>query len=163
VSRRGTATRRAIRAAALEVLRDPGIDGFAVEAVARRAGHAKGLVIYHFGSRERLLGECGAALTRERAERLLAARGSGPGIRGIDAMWQELLRQVRDGTTRAWLGLAALGALPQPAGDPDDVARGALLDGCAAALAAGVPEAVVREAYDMLWLALLRGFESADF
>jgi len=163
VPRTGAATRQAILDAALAVLRDPGIDGFAVEAVARRAGRAKGLVIYYFGSRARLLQECGVALTRERAERLMAARGSGPGIRGVDATWEELLRQTRDGTTRAWLGLLAAEAITHPAGDPDDVAWAGLVDGCAAALATGVPDAVVREAYELLCLALLEGTESEEF
>lgn len=160
--RNATATRRRILHAALALLRGAGIEAFAVEAVARGAGVAKGLVIYHYGSRAQLLRECGAALASERAERFAAARRAGAGIRGIDATWEELRRQTADGTTRAWLGLAAAGVIGSPAGvrDPDDVARAALVDGCAAALVAGTPEAVVREAYDLLSLTLLQILES---
>jgi len=161
--RAATAKKRAILEAALDVLRSAGIDAFSVEGVARRASVAKGLVIYHYGSRAQLLRACATALARERAERF-AARRRGGGIRGIDATWEELRRQTSDGTTRAWLGLAAAGVMIAEPGitDSDDVARAGLLDGCAAALAAGTPEPLVREAHDVLWLALLRILEADE-
>jgi len=153
-------TRRRILDAALRLLRAKGIDAFSIEAVARGAAVAKGLVIYHFGSRADLLRQCGATLQAERGERLRRARAGAPGVRGIDAGWEELRRQTADGTTRAWLGLLAAGAAPPPAAaDADAVAATALLDGCAVALGAGVAEPPVREAHDALWLALLRVIE----
>lgn len=158
--RDGGATRRRILEAAIRLLRTRGIDAFSIEAVARGATVAKGLVIYHFGSRAELLRECGAAVQLDRVERLRRARASDPGVGGIDACWEELRRQTIDGTTRAWLGLLAAGAAPPP-GEPDAdvVATAGVLDGCAVALAGGVTEASVREAHDALWLALLRVFE----
>ena len=154
--RDGTASRQRILDAALRLLRTQGIDPFSVEAVARGAGVAKGLVIYHFGSRAGLLRECATALHADRGARLERARASAPGIRGIDAGWEELRRQAADGTTRGWLGILAAGGAPPPGViQADAVALTALLDGCAIALAAGVPEAAVREAHDALWLALL--------
>jgi AcrR family transcriptional regulator len=140
-----------------------GIGAFAVEAVARGAGVAKGLVIYHFGSRDALLRECGAALCAERAARLARAR-SAPGVRGIDACWEELRRQTDDGTTRGWMGVLAAGVAP-PARERQDAAthaNAALLDGCAIALAKGSPEAAVRECYETLQLALLDALTLAD-
>ena len=157
------ATRRRILEAATRLLRIRGIDAFSIEAVARGAGVAKGLVIYHFGSRAKLLGECGVAVQADRVERLRQARATDPGVAGIDACWEELRRQTADGTTRAWLGLLAADAAPPPgAPDPDAVAGAGLLDGCAVALAAGVPEASVQEAHDALWLALLEVLEESD-
>lgn len=158
--RDGGPTRRRILDAALQVLRTGGIESFSVEAVARRAVVAKGLVIYHFGSRTELLRQCGIALRADRAQRLALARNSAPGVRGIDACWAELRRQTGDGTTRAWLGLLAAGAAPSP-GDvgADSIVTDGLLDGCAIALAAGVAEESVREAHDALWLAALQVIE----
>lgn len=159
--RDGTATRRLILEAALDVLRREGLDGFSVEAVARGAAVAKGLVIYHYGSRAALLERCGSALTRDRAARFATALARGRGIRGIDAAWEELGRQQRDGTTRAWLALAAAGVVlstPETT-ELEQIARAGIIDGCAAALAAGVPQPLVREAYDALWLALLAVLE----
>ncbi len=148
-------TRRAILAAALEVLRRDGIDGFSVERVARRAGVAKGLVNYHYHSRAELLRRCGATLRQERADRLARARG--PGVRGIDAGWAVLVGQQDDGTARAWLSLASAGVMgpTSPSRDLEAVAAAALRDGCAIALASDMPADVVRDAHDALWLALL--------
>jgi len=161
--RDASATRRRILEAATRLLRTRGIDAFSIAAVARGAGVAKGLVIYHFGSRAELLRECGTAVQVDRVERLRQARARDSGIRGIDACFEELRRQTADGTTRAWLGLLAAGAAPAPGEpDPDAVAGAGVLDGCAVALAAGVPEASVREAHDALWLALLRVLEEPD-
>lgn len=158
--RDGGPTRRRILEAATRLLRTRGIDAFSIEAVARGAAVAKGLVIYHFGSRAELLRECGVAVQLDRAGRLQRARASDPGVRGIDASWEELRRQTTDGTTRAWLGLLAAGAAPPPdEPDVDALAGASVLDGCSVALAAGVPEASVREAHDALWLALLRVLE----
>lgn len=155
----GGPTRRRILDAALQVLRTGGIEAFSVEAVARGAVVAKGLVIYHFGSRAELLRQCGIALRADRAQRLALARNSAPGVRGIDACWAELRRQTADGTTRAWLGLLAAGAASPGDVGADSIVTEGLLDGCAIALAAGVVEESVREAHDALWLAALQVIE----
>src|SRR5512134_321142 len=157
--RDGGPTRRRILDAALQVLRTGGIESFSVEAVARGAVVAKGLVIYHFGSRAELLRQCGIALDADRAQRLALARNSAPGVRGIDACWAELRRQTADGTTRAWLGLLAAGAASPRDVGADSIVTEGLLDGCAIALAAGVVEESVREAHDALWLAALQVIE----
>jgi hypothetical protein len=75
----------------------------------------------------------------------------------VDACWEELRRQAEDGTARAWLALCAAGLVEGRGGDAgiETVARQAVLDGCAAALAAGAPVAELRDAYHALWLALL--------
>jgi AcrR family transcriptional regulator len=156
VPRDGTPTRNAIVDAALALLREGGLPALSVERVAARADVAKGLVLYHYGSRRRLVELCAERLDRERGARLAAAGAGPPSIASVDALWDELVRQQDDGTARAWLSLVAAGAVT--AGADEDLvaqARRTLLDGCAAALAAGAERAALREAYEALTLALL--------
>jgi AcrR family transcriptional regulator len=156
--RDSTATRSAILTAALQLLKEGGLTGFSIEGVAARAGVAKGLVIYHYDSRARLLTLCAEQLARDRAERLAAARGGKKGVAQVDALWEELVRQQEDGTARAWLSLAAGGALAPPPSGNDVLAQAsrALLDGCSAGLAAGGEPTALREAYEALALALMK-------
>jgi AcrR family transcriptional regulator len=155
-----TPTRLAILAAAQQALKRGGLDDFSIETVARRAGVAKGLVLYHYGSRRRLLQRCGAELASERVRRLHQALASSQGAAGVDAVWDELLRQEADGTARAWLGLAAAGYAPiAGAQDFEARARATILDGCAAALAANGNPEDLRDAFNAMWLALLEVVE----
>jgi AcrR family transcriptional regulator len=150
-------SRSAILAAAVHVLKRGGIEGFTLEGVARRAGVVKGLVLYHYGSRGRLLRTAAAQVAAERAAGLASALSRGAGTVAVDACWEELRRQAEDGTARAWLGLCAAGLIDRPGSDAgfEGAARQAVLDGCAVALAAGAPLADLRDAYHALWLALL--------
>jgi AcrR family transcriptional regulator len=149
-------SRSAILAAAVHTLKRGGIEGFTLDGVARRAGVVKGLVLYHYGSRARLLRSAAAELAAERRTALTTALAHG-GTVAVDACWEELRRQAEDGTARAWLGLCAAGLIPPPGTDAgfEEAARQAVLDGCAAALAAGAPLPDLRDAYHALWLALL--------
>src|SRR2546422_10781849 len=106
-----TPARSAILAGALQTLRRDGLDGFSIAAVAHRAAVAKGLVLYHFGSRRQLLARCGSAIADERARRLAAAQAGGSGAAAADARWEELPSQGSDGTARAWLALCRAGVL----------------------------------------------------
>lgn len=155
--RDSTPTRSAILTAALHTLRRDGLDGFSIAAVAQRAAVAKGLVLYHFGSRGRLLAGCGRAIAEERARRLATAQTGGSAARAADACWEELRRQHADGTTRAWLALCSAGVIDRSASTTDfeATARELLLDGCGVALVTGAPLQEVREAFDAGWLALL--------
>jgi AcrR family transcriptional regulator len=150
-------SRSAILAAAVDTLKRGGVEGFTLEGVARRAGVVKGLVLYHYGSRARLLRSAAAQVAAERAAGLAGALARGPGTAAVDACWDELRRQAEDGTARAWLGLCAAGLIDRPGDEAgfEGAARQAVLDGCAAALAAGAPLADLRDAYHALWLALL--------
>lgn len=152
-----TPTRSAILAAAVQTLQRAGVEGFTLEGVARRAGVGKGLVLYHYESRSRLLRAAAARVATARADGLARALASASGTARLDACWEELRRQTEDGTARAWLGLCAAGLIDRSDSNDglDTVARQAALDGCAAALAAGVPLADLRDAYDALCLALL--------
>lgn len=150
-------TRATILTAAVQTLQRDGVEGFTLDAVAKRGGVVKGLLLYHYGSRHRLLRTAATQVAGLRESGLRKALGSARGVDALDACWEELRRQAEDGTTRAWLGLCAAGLVDR-AGDGlglEAVARAALLDGCAVALASGVPLPDARDAYDALWLALL--------
>jgi len=92
-----------------------------------------------------------------RDEAIAKALRTGSGMKGVDACWEELRRQAEDGTTKAWLSLCAAGLVDRSARnlDLDEVAQLAAVDGCAVALASGIPLADARDAYNALWLALM--------
>jgi AcrR family transcriptional regulator len=152
-----SATRASILTAAVQTLQRAGVEGFTLDAVARRASVVKGLVLYHYASRARLLRAAATQIALNRDAALMRALRSGPGTAGVDACWEELRRQAEDGTARAWLSLCAAGLLDRSARNNgfEDSARMAVVDGCAIALAAGVPLADARDAYNALSLALL--------
>src|SRR3954465_1828942 len=150
-------TRSTILAAAVQILQRAGVEGFTLEAVARRAGVVKGLVLYHYASRGRLLKAAAGEIATSRAAAFDRALASAPRAEALDACWEELRRQTEDGTTRAWLSLCAAGLIDRSANGAgyEEAARDAVIDGCATALASGAPIADVRDAYHSLWLALL--------
>lgn len=174
-----TARRARILDAAVAVLAKHGMDGWSMERVAQAADCAKGLVHYHFRSRDALLAAVGQTLAArriERREQALAPRGTA----ALDALWRVLREDTRDGRAAAWLVLGLNGASavrqammpPAPLLDRFAAAAGValegeplasrsahalllVLDGFEAALVRGAPEADVREAYDRVWLAML--------
>ena len=152
-----SSTRAGILSAAVQTLQRAGVEGFTLEAVARRAGIVKGLVLYHYASRGRLLRAAASQIEDIRDTALTKALAAGSGMEGVDACWEELRRQAEDGTARAWLSLCAAGLIDRSTrnGGLDEAARGALVDGCAIALESGVPLTEAHDAYNALWLALL--------
>jgi len=157
VPKDAASTRSTILSAAVQTLQRGGVEGFTLEAVARRAGVVKGLVLYHYASRGRLLRAAASQVATARATGLERALGSASGAQGLDACWEELRRQAEDGTARAWLSLCAAGLIDRSARNAEfeETARESILDGATTALASGVPAADARDAYDALWLALL--------
>ena len=152
-----TATHSGILAAAVDTLRRGGVEAFTLDAVARRAGVVKGLVIYHYASRSRLLRAAASRIAETRTTAITHVFSTGFSTAALDACWEELRRQAEDGTARAWLSCCAAGLIDRSVnnGGFEEAARDALIDGCATGLASGVPLADVRDAYDALWLALL--------
>jgi AcrR family transcriptional regulator len=152
-----SSTRSGILAAAVETLHRGGVESFTLEAVAQRAGVVKGLILYHYASRSRLLRAAATQIAESRTAAITRVLSGASGTAALDACWEELRRQAEDGTARAWLSLCGAGLIDRSAnnGGFEGAARDALIDGCAAALASGVPLADVRDAYDALWLALL--------
>lgn len=157
VPKDATSTRATILSAAVQTLQRGGLEGFTLDAVARRAGVVKGLILYHYASRSRLLKVAAAQIATARDEALHRALASASGTGGLDACWEELRRQAEDGTARAWLSLCGGGFIDRSARNSgfEDAAREAIVDGSAAALATGVPLSDARDAFDALWLALL--------
>jgi len=157
VPKDATSTRSTILAAAVQTLQRGGVEGFTLEAVARRAGVVKGLILYHYASRGRLLRAAASHIATSRRAAIERALTSAPGAGALDACWEELRRQAEDGTARAWLSLCAAGLIDRSARNAhfEDAARDAVIDGSAIALAAGVPLADAKDAYDALWLTLL--------
>ena len=152
-----SSTRASILAAAVQTLQRAGVEGFTLDAVAHRAGVVKGLVLYHYGSRGRLLRAAATQIADSRDAALAKALDGGSGMQGVDACWEELRKQREDGTSRAWLSLCAAGMIDRSTRNAtlEDAARDAVVDGCATALASGVPLSDARDAYNTLWLALL--------
>ena len=150
-------TRSSILAAAVQTLQRGGVEGFTLDAVARRAGVVKGLILYHYASRDRLLRAAADEIATARTAALDRALATGAGTGALDAGWEELLRQSKDGTARAWLSLCASGLIDRSARNAEfeDAARDSILDGVAVALSTRVPLADVRDGYDALWLAFL--------
>jgi AcrR family transcriptional regulator len=157
VPKDASSTRAAILSAAIQTLQRAGVEGFTLDAVARRAGVVKGLVLYHYGSRARLLRAAAFQVAEARDAALAGALQGGSGMLGVDTCWEALRKQAEDGTTRAWLGLCAAGLVDRSARNAglEEAARQAVLDGCATALASGVPLSDARDVYNALWLALL--------
>ena len=163
VPKDASSTRTGILAAAVQTLQRAGVEGFTLEAVARRAGVVKGLVLYHYGSRARLLRTAASQVADSRDTALMRALATGSGMAGVDACWEELRRQAEDGTARAWLSLCAAGLIDRSARNDEleEAARWVVVDGCALTLASGMPLNDARDAYNALWLALLEVTEEA--
>jgi AcrR family transcriptional regulator len=164
---------------AQDTIADLGLTGWTVQAVATRLGCAKGLILYHFGTKETLLRELGLRLLMRRLERRIEAIGKG-GSDGLDALWQVIEEDVRNGTSRVWLALVAEGPLRDSVMDPrawtavSSTAVRALqlpvdtdpgecvldaVNGFELALLLGRAPELVRESYDRYWL---RMFDPAE-
>jgi AcrR family transcriptional regulator len=100
-----TEARRRILAAALQVVtRDPGATA-TIDQIASVAGCAKGLVHYHFKTKDGLLAEVATGLWTERASdwrRALSHRDPGA---ALGAAWTLLQSEASDGRLRAGAGL----------------------------------------------------------
>jgi AcrR family transcriptional regulator len=169
-------SRARILSASLDLLLQTGPGGWTLEAVANRARCAKGLVLYHFGSKDELLASTAEQLARQRLAARVEALAPG-GATGLDRLWQLLLVEIADGQFRLWLTLladprtqplvgmdpasrhtlavAAATALDLPTSTPGLRTLPSALDGFQIALFEKEDQTVVREAYDRWWLDLV--------
>ena len=93
-----------ILSAAIEVVALHGLNNWTVEEVANRAHCAKGLVNYHYRSKNELLALAAETIRDDRCARRLAAvqvRGTA----ALDRLWQTLVKEVDSGWFAAWLSL----------------------------------------------------------
>lgn len=168
----------AILGAAIEVIALHGLNKWTVEEVANRARCAKGLVNYHYRSKQSLLVQVAETIRDDRAaHRLVAVQSSG--AQALDRLWETLIREMESGWFAAWLSLlAADGALRTAASatpkssrtfaqalgralDLDDqlLPRAPLieatLDGLQLGLLQGASPGATEEDYHRFWLSVL--------
>ena len=168
----------AILGAAIDVIALHGLNNWTVEEVANRAHCAKGLVNYHYRSKQDLLVRSSETLRDDRLARRLAAIGV-HGSAALDRLWAVLVQEVESGWYAAWLSLLAAdgplrtAAAEQPAnmesfaqtlsrslGLGDQLGRQApliqsVLDGLQLRLLQGAPPGETEEAYHRFWLSML--------
>jgi AcrR family transcriptional regulator len=166
----------AILAATVAVLADEGLNNWTVEEVAERAHCAKGLVNYHYRSKQFLLARAAESLRDNRQARRLAALQV-PGAPALDRLWQQLVDEVESGWHAAWLALLSadepLRSAARSTGSPDlamavgqalgvqlppeaDILVPTALDGLQLQLLLGAPVARAEEAYHRFWAAILQ-------
>jgi len=91
-----------IVSAALGLVKRLGAAGVTIGAVAEEAGCAKGLVHYHFKTKQRLWEATARRLALERHRRWTEAFKAGSPKEAIRATWDLLVEESVDGTTLAW-------------------------------------------------------------
>ena len=95
-----------ILGAAIEVIALHGLNNWTVEEVANRAHCAKGLVNYHYRSKNELLTLAAETIRDDRlARRLAACQVSG--TQALDRLWAILVKEVESGWFAARLSLLA--------------------------------------------------------
>lgn len=100
-------SKQAILAAAERLVRRRGATETTIEAVAKEAHCAKGLVHYHFKTKPTLLAAVAEKMAAARAAAWTAAFRAASPEAAIRQTWDLLTREARDGTTRAWTSLLA--------------------------------------------------------
>lgn len=102
--KRGEAKAR-ILASATGLTRKKGAEAVSVEAVAKAAGSAKGLVHYHFKTKQGLLSSVAELLLDERTSQWKSAFKAQSANEALERSWSLLAAESADGTVRAWQSL----------------------------------------------------------
>ena len=97
--------KRSIIEAATAELCERGAATATVEAVAKRAGCAKGLVLYHFKTKQSLFESAGSAIAATRAANWTTSFEGGSPTETIDKTWELLTTESTNGVTLAWSSL----------------------------------------------------------
>ena len=108
MARSKEAARKAILDAADLVLKRDGAFNMTMDAVARAAGCAKGLLHYHFHTKQRLLVEAVGRISTEREVQWTQAFDTADPHEAIDRTWNVIAQEVGSGTLRAWSSLLTL-------------------------------------------------------
>ncbi len=106
-TKRGDARRRILECAA-ELVKEHGAEAVSIEAVAASAGSAKGLVHYHFKTKQGLLSAVAERLTASRTDEWKAAFDAPSAQDAVSQTWALLTRESADGTMRAWQSLVGV-------------------------------------------------------
>ena len=114
IAKRGrpsTGARERILDAAIEVLKADGYAGLTIAKVAARAGESKPLVVYHYGSKQGLVGAAGRAIAEMITDEVLAAIDGATTIeavvRGVDTGVERVLDED-ERVARLYFDLAAV-------------------------------------------------------
>ena len=100
-----------IVSSALSLVKRQGAAGVTVGAVADEAGCAKGLVHYHFKTKQRLWDATAQKLSHERNRSWAAAFKAKSPKDAIQATWDLLIAESVNGTTLAWTTMFGPGGL----------------------------------------------------
>jgi AcrR family transcriptional regulator len=102
--------RKAIMEAAEGLVRSRGARGITIDAVAKQAGCAKGLVHYHYKTKKGLLEAVARHVADQRTKRWRTAFAAPTPRAAIDQSWQLLTQESGEGHLRAWLSLFESGS-----------------------------------------------------
>ncbi|UCG86225.1 MAG: TetR/AcrR family transcriptional regulator [Gemmatimonadota bacterium] len=116
MSRQRGKARETIIESAEALVRKHGAAAVTVEAVAKAAGTAKGLVHYHYKTKQGLLGAVADRLTASRTSSWANALRPGAAESAAEASWRLLTRESATGVALAWQTLLHSGStLPDQA------------------------------------------------
>lgn len=170
-------SKEAIVEGTVAVLADGKLTDWTVDSVAAKVRCAKGLVLYHFQSKDGLLLLAAERVRENHASRRIRGLQDHRGTQALDRLWEELTKEVRSGAFGLWVTLvghpptrkaaartaahdrgfiaAAAKALGM-AQEPGSLALApSALDGFGLELLQGRPPADVRDRFDAFWLGVL--------
>lgn len=155
----------AILGAAIEVIALHGLNNWTVEEVANRAHCAKGLVNYHYRSKQDLLVRSAETLRDDRFAKRLAAI-SVSGSAALDRLWAVLVAEVDSGWYAAWLSLIAADGPLRTAGSERSADMESFADSLGRSLGLGKQlhgqAPLIQSALDGLQLRLLQGASASE-
>jgi len=129
--------------AAEELICKQGATAVTIEAVAKAAGTAKGLVNYHYKTKRDLLLAVAMHVATKRTDRWADAFIAESPLDAVDRTWRLLTEESNDGTIRAW---ASLTGADSPL--TDQTAK-SLLEDFAAALSAELEKMLTSSGMDL--------------
>ena len=107
-AKRGEARERILECAEA-LIKQHGADPVSIEAVATAAGSAKGLVHYHFKTKQGLMSAVAERVTASRTSQWNAAFDAPSAQDAVRQTWLLLTRESGDGTVQAWQSLVGFG------------------------------------------------------
>lgn len=170
-------SREAILEGTVTVLTEGNLTDWTVDSVAAKVKCAKGLVLYHFRSKEGLLLLAAERVREKHASRRITAVQGQRGTQALDRLWDDMTKEVRSGAFGLWVTLVGhsptrkaasrtaahdegiVKALAAALGISPDAVTLAMapsaLDGFGFDLLQGRLAADVRDRYDSYWLGVL--------
>ena len=107
-AKRGEARERILECAEA-LIKQQGADAMSIESVAVAAGSAKGLVHYHFKTKQGLMSAVAERLADARVIRWKVAFEAPSAQEVVQQTWSLLTKESGDGTVQAWQSLVGVG------------------------------------------------------